>query len=313
MTYSSYFPMIERTLRQAAIHPGSTDQTFLNFGKCLCTDQIDVLICNLKTFFTSKFRCDSQTALQKLEETCAAHECSLQNILTFIAEQAVLSDQGEQLLDVFDQIATESSHSMMIFLCAWLALNLDDPELCVHYCKQVKYAFSPTLSIQGQALLELFQAEEAIACLEQAVDIAPKDLISWFFLSKAYYAVGDELNAWLAADTCLRIEPHHPEILALVGMMACQAQDSPNEWIERAWAALFLYCKDHNSGMMVAMLYVIAFKLEDRQKAHKLNQCINLEAVKEDQDFLRNLGHILKLFKNFNWQTENQDFLERIA
>ncbi len=312
MTFSSYFPPIEQTLKEA---PEGQTRLFLQFSQCFATEDLDSLIAGLSHFFRSlQQHGERASVFQQLEEESAAHSCSLQTVLSFVAEQAILNEKGDLLLDIFDELAEWSASSIIWFLCAWLSLNLDDPAQCVSYCQRVKYPYSPILSIQGQALLELVRTEEAIASLEQAVDIAPRDLISWFFLTKAYFATGDELNAWLGIEQCLKLEQNHPEILTLMGIMACQAQDSPTEWIERSWAALYLFARQKElTGAIAAMLYVIAFKLGDPKRAKKLNQELNLEDIKQDPDFLRNLGQILKMFQSLQWRDENQDFLEKIS
>ncbi len=72
------------------------------------------------------------------------------------------------------------------------------------------------LALKGAALIELERYREALATLEQALDLDPDLAMVWHELGYAAYRLGDRNRALLALDRAFALEPH-TETLRLRG------------------------------------------------------------------------------------------------
>lgn len=86
----------------------------------------------------------------------------------------------------------------------------------------IRPEYSPARVALARALSNLGQLPEAVAELEQAVKLDPKNAQPWVMLSQLYFRMGDEDRARAAKDTSLRLRRENPGVLE-----AAQARPFP--------------------------------------------------------------------------------------
>jgi tetratricopeptide (TPR) repeat protein len=257
---------------------------------------------------------DASQGLDEVSQLWTSYQTNLDQVFSFLAEQAVMNQEGIALARTLQKIAQHSSAPIFHFLSAWIFLNLNEREACIRQCHQVKIPYSPIQSLLGQAYMEQGKLPQASKALQNAVRMDPQDLLSWFMLAKVYLAQDQLDQAWEATQKCHALAPGHPEVHALIGLIAIDERHQMTSWLKSAWHQLYPHWLGQpDQGLLTVMLYQLAFRLDDRHKARSLTDQAHWPALRESSDFMQQLSWLLRSFQQKNWWAENRDFLQEIS
>lgn len=226
------------------------------------------------------------------------------NISTFASDLAFIAieqGEGESYFHQIKTLADLTNLDAIHFISAWLALNLNQMESCIHEAEKISVPNSSVYTLTGQAYLEMGLIEEATEDLNIAVKISPNEIFGWFQLTKAYLVQGKHKLAWDAAKECLRILPQSEEVHLILSMIAIE-MDSPSENRKIAWDLLSATLKAiPESEPVVLNLLQLSFKEKNKEWAAFVAEQAAWPALRSNAYFMKQLGNILRELGEQNW------------
>jgi len=239
-------------------------------------------------------------------------EVDLLQLLGDISEIAVKGSRGSLYQQALGLAADRTSISALRFLSAWIALNTGSLELCVAECEKIEEPESSVHTMHGQALLELGRAKEATGVLSTAVKIAPRELLAWFQLAKAYYVLEQDKAAWGALLTCQKLAPTSEEIAVFMAMVALRTEESIKADV--AFASLDEHRAAHRDNPIIVLnLLQLALMRRDHDDADRVVQTADWESIRFQPEFVREIGSILRRIERNGWMDIGRDLLVRVT
>ena len=196
----------------------------------------------------------------------------LLDMVASLSELALRVAASDGLYEALKSAADATGLAVLRFLAAWAAFNTGQAELAVSECDKVDQPFAPIHTLQGQALLDLGRAQEAVESLEVAVGLAPSDTVAWFQLAKAHHVLGRFTAAFHALRTARRLAPQSDEVALYMGLIALdQAPTATAGLAAEALAALRPPLKRHTGNPIVAItLLRLAHAVGDKALAREV-------------------------------------------
>ncbi len=248
----------------------------------------------------------------EIEQLLSNMDFNLNQYLTEMGRVAISVNRTNGYMSLLKRYAEATSNPIFRFFTAWLALNSSDYETCILECELIDHPLASVYTIHGQALLEMGKAREAIDILKIAVKIDQTEIFAWFQLAKAYLVVSDLENAWLALESCEKIEPANPEVALLFSAVALNIKNCDDKTL-KAWNHLVRHLHKFGSHLkLVLNALSLAIKLKDKQKAQTVCQEADWAKLMQENEFQRKLPLILKTFSRLRWHDQTVLLIDTI-
>ena len=259
-----------------------------------------------KTFGGSK---NPDTLFLQVEELLKPCDTTFSEILSEIVLAGISIGEGELIIGTMSQLADQTRLVAFRFLAAWSALNIDDFERCIKECENVDQPFAPIYTIQGQALIEMGRVNEAIEILQVAAKLAPRDVLAWFQLAKAYYLVSSEM-CWDALVTCQQLAPSNLEVAGFLAISALSEVPADEAKCAIAYESLSPHLLTAGySSLIYTHLFRLSLFSKNRQEAMLLAKEINCRRIYLEKDFLSHLPQILTQLQTLEWNSVSCELL----
>jgi tetratricopeptide (TPR) repeat protein len=243
------------------------------------------------------------------------HECDaeLLTMLGDFGQTAVEDGCARAFYDVMSRGADATGLAVMRFLAAWAAFNHGDLAACVEQCDKADEPYAALFTLQGQALLELGKAAEAMKVLEAATRLAPGEILAWFQLAKACHLLDQHRAAVAAVEAASRLAPGDAEVALLYALIAVE-DDVEGAAKERAYHALKPHLA-HNRAMPATIfsLTTLGLQLRDKPKVrHVLANSDWVDAARKP-DFVGRLARTLRTLAHLGWMDVSAELLTRLT
>lgn len=242
------------------------------------------------------------------EEIVNSCEETLLGIIGRFGEDAVLAGTADRFLDAIVNAADKTGIVGLRFLAAWICLNSGELNRCIAECEKVDEPFASIYTILGQSYLELQRIPQAIEALTIAVKLSPAEVLAWFQLAKAYYAIGQYPAAFASLCECDKYSPNSAEVSLFQSIIANEIADA------KAHAIAYRNLRPHlkkNAGdaEVVFNLLSLAIKLDDKTKLESCLKEISFDRLKADHRFARMVSPLLRGLYEKNWMSLSAVFL----
>jgi len=250
--------------------------------------------------------------LVRSEQLLAELSFDLMAFVSELGELAVTSGRGKDFYKRISFLADQSEFAAFRFLSAWTALNTGDLQGAVDECEKVEIPVACIFTLQGQALLELGEVKDAIACLESATKLSPGEALAFFQLTKAYHATGQHQAAWSALQSCEQLVGRNIEVATFFAMIALE---SPTEaWLSSSWSRLIPYLiKEDASLDLIIMLMDLAFTANKSEWFSQIVDRIDWSQLRTNETFFSKVPWVLTKLNGLKWSNENLVFLENMT
>ncbi len=250
--------------------------------------------------------------LIRIEQVLADHSFDLMGFVSELGELAVINDKGRAFYSCIGMLADQSGLAAFRFLAAWTALNTGQLQECVAECEKVEQPIACIYTIQGQAMLELGMAEEAVDCLHAATKLSSSETLAFFQLAKAYHALSDYKSAWKALVDCEALTGQNIEVATFFGLIAlCEPTE---DRLKYCWDRLSPYLSNEGEqSELVFMLMDLSFTAEIPEWFSNIVDRVDWEQTKKNPAFFNKLPWILSKLDGLHWSQENIVFLDKVA
>ncbi len=243
------------------------------------------------------------------EEIVRECDGDLLDLFTEFGAMAVADGKSADFFQMTQAAADATGLVALRFLAAWTALNSGQLKSCVAECEKVDEPFAAMFTIQGQALLELGHAREALEALEIATRLAPSEILGWFQQAKALHALGKDQLAFAALEACRRLAPQSGEVALFMALLA-GAGSTTSSQAETAWGALYPHLNEHGATPTVVFaLLNIASRMRNKAWAKLVVSGANWPAARQSPDLLRELSVCLRQLQSLQWMDVAADLL----
>jgi tetratricopeptide (TPR) repeat protein len=292
---------------------GDFDDIIMRFCNILDTDNLDQLITSScreleQIIVDSKGLYES---LQDIETHFSKAKTSFNQILSMIAEKAILSKKTDRFGALIEHIANTSQHPVYQFLNAWIKFNLGHLKACIHACKKADTRYGPILGLLGQVYMETGSIDEAVEALKDASELLPHDILTWYLLAKALLQFDKPNQAHDALEHCLFLNSTSSESLTLM-IETTKHQKASVDVKAKVLARILKQIEDKQSeaqyfieGMLLSM------DLQDKNSALNLIESANFIHLMRSHRFRENLGGLLLKLQGSDWKKVQIAFIDR--
>jgi len=235
-------------------------------------------------------------------------EITLLDLVSRLGEDAVRVGKVDRILNAIINAADRTGIIGLRFIAAWLSLNTGDLDRCVNECEKVDEPFPAIYTILGQALLEQCKPEQAIEALTIAVKLSSTELLAWFQLAKAHYALSNYREAYKCLHECNKLSPNNIEIALFQAIIANEFSD--HDIHVDAFHSLRPHLK-RNSGdaEVVFNTLHLAVKAGDKSWLEGCLTDIDFQQLKCDSRFPKLVSPFLRTLYDNNWMSLSARFL----
>jgi len=311
--YPALANWFQTVARQTLNQDESGDRFILSVGQLLRSDSDR----RLAVWFSEVSRlldasADIYSDLMRAEQLLAKQSFDLMNFISELGELAIVSGRGRDFYRQVSRLADQSEFAALRFLAAWSALNIGLLQDAVAECEKVEQPVACIFTLQGQALLELGEVVDAIACLEAATRLSPGEVLAFFQLAKAYHATNRHQLAWKSLQACEQLIGQNIEVATFFGLIALESKDQ--EWLRFSWDRLVPYLvKDETSLDFIVMLMDIAFTVGNSEWFFQIIDRVDWGKLRSNQAFFSKVPWVLTKLDVLNWSKENLRFLDNMT
>lgn len=250
-------------------------------------------------------------SLQDIETHFSKAKTSFNQILSMIAEKAILSEKTDRFGPLIEHIANTSQHPVYQFLNAWIKFNLGHFKACIHACKKADTRYGPILGLLGQVYMETDRIDEAVEALKDASELLPNDILTWYLLAKALLQLNKPNHAHEALEHCLFLNSSSSESLALM-IETTKHQNASADVKGKVLAKILKETEDKQSDAQYFIEGMhLSLALQDKKSALNLIESANFIHLMRSQHFRENLGGLLLKLKGSEWQKVQLAFIDR--
>ena len=269
------------------------------------TQYLDVLLTLVKN------AASPHKALAELATFLVNLEFSLDEMIVEASERGFSLD-SENTIKMVDELAKLTRHPPYCFLAAWLWFNADQLGPCLNHLEYIEPATSASLTLQGQALLELGKVEEAIETLLAATRRDPSEILAFFQLAKAEHVRGKYDNAWSALLSCQKLAPQSDEVATFMALVSLsQTPCDPNK-VDISWQAMVGQKSQlaENTDYAKFMLD-LAFAGEKEDRVLWIVENLNLASLYQAGG-VKELPSLLRKLQNRSWFKASGAFIDSV-
>lgn len=222
-----------------------------------------------------------------------------------------IQESNTEILTSLTGLADLTAHDGLRFLAAWFALNSNDLQTCIDQCNRCTHDSAQMLTLKGQALLETSQIKPAIEALSEATKYDANEILAWFQLAKAYYAIDKFIQAYTALNKCLQLEPNNSEIKLFLGFVALHLDQSA----QQRCCQLLLDGRHPHSGNAeyCSTLLALAIGCDDKSAAVEIIETGQWMTFLQNKSFQSQLAELLRQLERKNWWPESRALLEKLT
>lgn len=252
-------------------------------------------------------------SLSELLSFLQIQDFSLERMLMEIAESAAIQEDTH-IVDLIQTLAESTSLPSIKFLAAWTCFNTNDLQGCLNHLEKIDLPTSASLTLQGQAMLEMGSISDAIQAFSAASRRDPHDPLPFFQLSKAEFAINHFDEAWTAIRSCQQLTPLNEEVSIFMSLISLHQDPTDPKKIEASWAAMKTL--QHSSKDMTAyseMMIDLAFASGKESNMTWIASNLDLKSIYMVDSMVNKLPLILRSLKNQGWNDAIKELLDNLT
>jgi tetratricopeptide (TPR) repeat protein len=229
---------------------------------------------------------------------------ALPMILSQLAERSIVLGDGEKCQKAIRKFADQIPISALRFLSAWMALNLNQLEVCIEECEKEREPHAAVYTLLGQALLESGRALEAIDALKVAVKLDRKDPVTQVQIIKAYLVSNQPQKAIEPIVYCRELLGYNIEIECFAAMVVIQLGGSMQEFcFDTADRLMQLFEQEPSNLDLLSLTADVIFACNRQDVAEKLFSCADFPKLSRRPDFIGKMAKLLRQAGEKQWYT----------
>ena len=238
------------------------------------------------------------------------------HFLELIADLSHLACQQQQLVEwqaTMHNAADLTGIYALRFLSAWSYFNMAQPRDCIAECQQIVESTAESLTLEGQAFLDLHDPESAIVALTKAVQIDEMQIMAWFQLAKASYAAQRYKNAYNALQHCQILEPGNDEIIVFQAMVAIQLYDDTLITAKALDALLKILGRYNDHGQIFGVAFLLSIYTNRYECFDAILQSGHWQQLALNRDFIGFMPDILRHLQSADRFDLASTLLEKVS